>query len=303
MLSNGINPRTATSIPTHMAMAAVDEAMRNAVAVGADPSRIAMLDNFTWGNCNRPSTLGSIVRACEGCRDAALLFGTPFISGKDSLNNEFRTGDGEIISVPPTLLISAIGVIANVRKTCTSDLKTPGNPIYVVGETHDELGGSHWYRMKGRVGRNAPQVPASAPAVMKAVSKAVRSGQVRAAHDPSEGGIAVAAAEMAFASDHGLHLDLRRMKGSTKDNQRLLFSESTTRFLLEVDKAKAKAFEAALKKAGVPFGKAGRVTPEPELRIVGHDPAGGRTAHEVIKLSTDKLRQAWRDALHLGEES
>ncbi len=303
VLSNGINPAYGDIDPYAMAMAVVDEAIRNAVAVGADPSRIAILDNFTWGNCNRPSTLGSIVRACEGCRDAALLFGTPFISGKDSLNNEFRTGDGELISVPPTLLISAIGVIPNVRKTCTSDLKTPGNPIYVVGLTHDELGGSHWYRMKGRVGRNAPQVPTSAPAVMKAVSKAVRSGQVRAAHDPSEGGIAVAAAEMAFASDHGLHLDLRRAKGTTKDNKRLLFSESTTRFLLEVDKAKAKAFEAALKKAGVPFGKAGRVTPEPELRIVGHDPAGGRAAHEVVRLSTDKLRQAWRAALHLGEES
>jgi len=302
VLSNGINPAYGDIDPHAMAMAAVDEALRNAVAVGADPARIAILDNFTWGNCNRPSTLGTIVRACEGCRDGALLFGTPFISGKDSLNNEFRTDDGELISVPPTLLISAIGVIADVRKTCTSDLKAPGNPVYVVGSTHDELGGSHWYRLKGRIGRNVPRVSADAPRILKAVALAVRRGQVRAAHDPSEGGLAVAAAEMAFASDYGLELDLRRMKGSTKESDRLLFSESTTRFLLEVDRTKGKAFEAALKKARVPFGKVGRVTKDRVLRIVGRDPAGGRAGHELVKVSTEKLRATWRSALHLGEE-
>ncbi len=303
VLSNGINPAYGDIDPYAMAMATVDEAMRNAVATGADPSRVAVLDNFTWGNCNRPSTLGSIVRACEGCHDAAMLFGTPFISGKDSLNNEFRTEEGELISVPPTLLISAIGVIGDVRKTCTSDLKAVGNPVYVIGDTHDELGGSHWYRLKGRVGRNVPQVPAHAPKVMKAVHQAIKKGWVRAAHDPSEGGLAVAAAEMAFASDFGLKLDLRKVKGSTKDAQRLLFSESTTRFLLEVDKSKAKAFEAAMKKAAVACGKAGRVTKEPRLEIVGRDPAGGRATHAYVDVTTEKLRTAWQGALALGEEN
>ena len=302
VLSNGINPTYGDIDPYHMAMAAVDEAMRNAVACGADPSRMAVLDNFTWGNCNRPSTLGSIVRACEGCHDAAMLFQTPFISGKDSLNNEFRTEDGELISVPPTLLVSAVSVIADVRKTCTSDLKTVGNPVYVIGETHDELGGSHWYRLRGELGRNVPQVPAHAPKVMTAVSRLVRKGWVRAAHDPSEGGLAVAAAEMAFASAHGLSLDLRRVKGSTKDPARLLFSESTTRFLLEVDKARAKDVEALLKKAGVPFGRAGKVTQEPVLSITGFDPAGSRrVGPEVVRVPTEKLRAAWRGALHMDE--
>jgi phosphoribosylformylglycinamidine synthase II len=304
VLSNGINPTYGDIDPYHMAMAAVDEAMRNAVAVGADPARTAVLDNFTWGNCSRPSTLGSIVRACEGCHDAAMLFQTPFISGKDSLNNEFRTEDGELISVPPTLLISAVSVIADVRKTCTSDLKQVGNPIYVIGETHDELGGSHWYRLRGRLGRNVPKVPANAPAVMTAVSKLVRKGWVRAAHDPSEGGLAVAAAEMAFASAYGMTLDLRKVKGSTKDAARLLFSESTTRFLVEVDKTKAKDVEAALKKAGVAYGRAGRVTKDPILKITGYDPAGGRKAGPaVIDIATDKLRASWRAALHFGEEA
>jgi phosphoribosylformylglycinamidine (FGAM) synthase-like enzyme len=232
-----------------------------------------------------------------------MLFGTPFISGKDSLNNEFRTEDGDLISVPPTLLISAIGVIKDVRKTCTSDLKNAGNPVYVLGATHDELGGSHWYRLKGRVGRNVPQVPSEAPQWMLAVHKAINKGWVRAAHDPSEGGLAVAAAEMAFASDLGMHLDLRKVKGSTKDAQRVLFSESTTRFVVEIDKAKAKDFEAAMKKAGVPCGKVGRVTAEPRLTIVGKAPEGGRTAHTFVDVSTDKLRTSWRGALALSEEN
>ena len=125
-----------------------------------------------------------------------------------------------------------------MRKSCTSDLKTPGNPVYVVGATHDELGGSHWYRLKGKLGSNAPQLRDNAPKTMKAVHQAIKKGWVRAAHDPSEGGLAVAAAEMAFASDFGMKLDLRKVKGTTKDAQRVLFSESASRFLLEVDKAK-----------------------------------------------------------------
>jgi phosphoribosylformylglycinamidine synthase len=302
VLANGVNPAYGDIDPYAMAFAAVDEALRNAVAAGADPARVALLDNFTWGNCNRPSTLGSIVRACEGCRDAALSFGTPFISGKDSLNNEFRTEEGELIGVPPTLLVSALGVIADVRRTCTSDLKAVGNPVYVVGVTRDELGGSHWYRLRGAVGRNVPVVPEEAPAWMKAVAAAIRQGRVRAAHDPSEGGLAVAAAEMAFASEHGLALDLRKLEATTKDDARLLFSESTSRFLLEVEKAKAPAFEAAMARARVPCARAGRVTREPVLRIVGRGPRGGRAGHELVKLPTAKLRKAWRSALRLGEE-
>ncbi|MDA1194809.1 MAG: phosphoribosylformylglycinamidine synthase subunit PurL [Planctomycetota bacterium] len=302
VLSNGINPAYGDIDPYAMALAVVDEALRNAVAAGADPERVAILDNFTWGNCNRPSTLGAIVRACEGCHDAAILFGTPFISGKDSLNNEFRTEEGELISVPHTLLISAIGVIGDVRKTCTSDLKSVGNPVYVVGLTHDELGGSHWYRLQGRIGRNVPRVPRAAPAWMRAVHKAIVKGWVRAAHDPSEGGLAVAAAEMAFASDLGLALDLRKVRATTVDPDRLLFAESTSRFLLEVDKAHAKRFEAHMKKAKVPCGRAGRVTKDPRLVIVGRSPAGGRAAHTFIDSPTQTLRAAWRTALHLGEE-
>src|SRR5439155_12113213 len=127
--------------PYAMAAAAIDEAVRNVVAVGADPARIALLDNFCWGNTDRPEVLGSLVRAAEACRDLALAFGTPFISGKDSLNNEFRSADRHIV-IPPTLLISALGIVSDVRRCVTMALKESGNSLYLIGTTKNEMVGS-----------------------------------------------------------------------------------------------------------------------------------------------------------------
>ncbi|RPJ26216.1 MAG: phosphoribosylformylglycinamidine synthase, partial [Chloroflexi bacterium] len=131
VLSNGINPEYGKRDAYKMAWAVIDEAVRNAVAVGADPDRIAILDNFCWGDPLRPETLGSLVEACRGCRDAALLYRTPFISGKDSLNNEYLGSDGQRHAIPPTLLISAIGIIEDVNTAITMDLKEAGNDIYL----------------------------------------------------------------------------------------------------------------------------------------------------------------------------
>src|SRR5262249_61956096 len=124
-----------------MAAAAIEEAVRNVVAVGADPARIALLDNFCWGQTDRPETLGSLVRAAEACRDVALAYNLPFISGKDSLNNEYRA-DGRLLSIPPTLLISALGIVPDVRRCVGMDLKEPGNLLFLVGTTRHELDGS-----------------------------------------------------------------------------------------------------------------------------------------------------------------
>ena len=126
-----------------MAWAVIDEAIRNAVAVGADPERIAILDNFCWGDPLRPETLGSLVEACRGCHDAALFYGTPFISGKDSLNNEYLGTDGQRHAIPPTLLISAIGMIEDVNQAVTMDLKEAGNVVYLIGD-FTVFGGSHF---------------------------------------------------------------------------------------------------------------------------------------------------------------
>ncbi len=196
-----------------MAASAIDEAVRNCVAVGADPARIAILDNFCWGNTERPEVLGSLVRAALGCHDVAVAWSTPFISGKDSLNNEFSyvdaSGRRQTVSIPPSLLISALGQIDDVSRPSRWTPRKPGNLIYLVGQTRAELGGSHFALVNGLEGGDAPQVDlAAAPRIFQAVHRAIARRLVRSCHDLSEGGLAVAAAEMAFAGDRGLELDL-----------------------------------------------------------------------------------------------
>jgi len=210
VVSNGMNPHYGDFDPYWMAAAAIDEAMRNCVAVGADPSRIAILDNFCWGNTERPETLGSLVRAALGCKDTAIAFGTPFISGKDSLNNEFSyvdpaTGEKKTVAIPSSLLISAIGQVADVRQCVTMDLKQAGNLLYLVGVTKDEMGGSHYALVNSLGGGTVPHVDLEqAPKIFAAVHRAISSGLVRSCHDLSEGGLATAAAEMAFAGGLGV---------------------------------------------------------------------------------------------------
>jgi phosphoribosylformylglycinamidine synthase len=230
IIGNGIGPRYGDLDPYRMAMLAVDEAVRNVVAVGADPEQIAILDNFSWGNCKNPETLGAIVRACEGCHDAALLFGTPFISGKDSLNNEFH-GEGESIRIPHTLLVSALGQTPDVTKCVTSDAKKAGNKLVLVGLTWNETGGGFLE------GGECPQVRETAPETMRAVADAIASGKVRSCHDLAEGGLAVAAAEMAIGGGLGVKVDpdLVPCGEQIARTDVKLFSESPTRFLLEVE--------------------------------------------------------------------
>src|SRR5579885_850468 len=197
----GINPNYGD--PYWMAACAIDEAVRNVVAVGADPAQIALLDNFCWGNTDRPEVLGSLVRAAEACRDVAVAYGMPFISGKDSLKNEYQS-DGRQIVIPPTLLISALGLVPDVRRCVTMDLKEPGNLLLLVGVTKDEMGGSHYNLVTGRDGGAVPRPDlALAPRTFARLYDMIRRGLVRACHDLSEGGLAVALAEMAFAGGVG----------------------------------------------------------------------------------------------------
>ncbi len=229
----GINPRYGLLDPYAMAGCAIDEAVRNCVSVGADPDRIAILDNFCWGNTERPETLGSLVRAAEGCRDVALAYGTPFISGKDSLYNEYAH-EGRSLAIPPTLLISAMGQVPDVRECVTMDLKEAGNLLLIVGTTRDELGGSHWAMARGLEGGSVPRVvPESAPPIFRALHRSIRRGLVRSCHDLSEGGLAVALAEMAMAGGLGVEV-LFAQDPLPLHPAAMLFSESPTRFVLEV---------------------------------------------------------------------
>ena len=281
----GINPRYGDLDPYAMAAAAVDEAVRNVVAVGADPSRIALLDNFCWGDADRPEVLGSLVRAAEACRDAALAYNLPFVSGKDSLKNEYHAG-GRNIVIPPTLLISALGIVPDVRRCATMDLKGPGNVLYLLGTTKDEMGGSHYNLVHAVEGGEPPRVDLeAAPRTFRALHRAITGGLVRSCHDLSEGGLAVAVAEMAFAGGVGADLTAPTETGGLADAA-LLFAESTTRFIVEVTAANAAAFEACV--GDVPLTRLGQTCKESRLRIAG---ANGEW---VVWAALKDLKEAWQ---------
>jgi phosphoribosylformylglycinamidine synthase len=281
----------------HMAAAAIDEAVRNAVAVGADPDRIAILDNFCWGYTDRPETLGSLVRAALACYDMAVALQTPFISGKDSLNNEFSYLDAQeqrqTIGIPPSLLISALGQVDDVARCITMDLKSPGNCIYQVGLTQNELGGSHFSLVHHLEGGQVPTVDAPrARRTFAAIHQAVRQGVIRACHDMSEGGLAVSIAEMALAGCCGAKLELDAVPSQIDDpaamRLALLWAESTSRFLCEVPPDKCAAFEDLMQ--GVPCGCIGQVC-ETDRLVIRHQ---GTT---VVSASVEDLREAWQSPL------
>ncbi|HTN77517.1 MAG TPA: phosphoribosylformylglycinamidine synthase subunit PurL [Pirellulaceae bacterium] len=296
----GMNPRYGEFDAYHMATSAIDEAVRNCVAVGADPSHIAVLDNFCWGYTDRPETLGSLVRAALGCHDAAIALQTPFISGKDSLNNEFSyvaaDGQRQTISIPPTLLISALGQVADVAKCVTMDLKSPGNKLYIVGVTKNELGGSHLGLVAGLTGGRVPQVNFElADEIFDCIHGAIHAGRIRACHDLSEGGLAVALAEMAFAGGCGASVDISRLPHELDDLSRheaiaaLLFAESNSRFLCEVPAEHAAQFEVRL--AEVPFARIGEVTAGDRL-VLSYDGA------PLIDADLATLKAAWQAPLN-----
>ncbi|MCW3994037.1 MAG: phosphoribosylformylglycinamidine synthase subunit PurL [Candidatus Bathyarchaeota archaeon] len=286
-VSCGMNPNYGKIDVYWMAASAIDESIRNNVAVGG--RRIALLDNFTWGNPEKPERLGSLVRACEACYDFATVFKTPFISGKDSLYNESPLG-----SVTPTLLITALGIVPDVRSAVSMDVKAPNNLIYMVGKTFKELGGSEYYKLKGFLGKTVPKVqPDQAKKTFEAITEAIDLGLVKACHDPSEGGLAVAAAEMAFAGGYGMELDLRRApRKDINRNDFILFSESNSRFLVEVSEKSREDFEALMN--GKVCAEIGRVTKTPRLCVHGLN--GGA----VVEASVGDLLSSWKRPLSRG---
>ena len=270
VLANGCQPRFGDIDPYQMALNGIDEAMRNIVCVGGDPARTAILDNFCWPKCTDPQNLGALVKACQACYDGAMAYGTPFVSGKDSLSNEFITDKGERIQIPYTLLISAISVIGDAGKCITMDAKKAGNQLLLVGLTKRELGGSHYYAMHGQVGSSVPVVDLkTGPATARAVAGLIGRGVVASAHDLSEGGLAVALTEMLFAGGLGAAIDLAGVPCAedADDDATLLFSESASRYLLEVTPAAFDEVARTLKGAGVRFGVIGTLQENPSLKI------------------------------------
>lgn len=295
VISNGINPRYGLLDPYHMAACVIDEAIRNAVAVGASLDRMALLDNFCWGNPAVPERLGELTRAVLACKDYALAFGLPFISGKDSLNNEFRDmSTGNRVAIPGTLLISAFAVLEDITKAVSMDLKEAGNLLYLIGKTKPELGGSYYAKYHGQVEGEVPRVEAG-PALrtFRAIHQAMQAGLVRSCHDLSEGGLAVAAAEMAFSGGLGVRFDLTHVAYSGPKNDRtnasILFSETPSRFLVEIEPEQKAAFEKALR--GTTFAQIGQVLPENEFTVTG------LTTATVLRVKVSELKKAWQTPL------
>ena len=275
-------------------LAAMDEAIRNAVCVGANPARTAILDNFCWPKCDNPEQLGTLVRAAEACYVGALAYRTPFISGKDSLSNQFTTEDGRVITIPQTLLVTALGMVDDVTLARTMDAKKAGNVLLIVGATSRNLGGSH-ATMCGLIGGDAnlaiPRVDLKqGPGNARAVAKLIGERLVASAHDCSDGGLLVAAAEMAFAGRVGLDLDLQGLPaaiGGTPDATAACFAETPSRYLLEVAPDKLDRVIRGLRDAKVPFGQVGT--------FAAHDRLTLRTPQQgqLLDAKLDDLRNAW----------
>ena len=250
----GVNPWYGLHDPEHMAWAVVDEAIRNVVVTGADPSAVALMDNFSWGNPTRPSTFGELVAAVQGCVDAAHFYGAPFVSGKDSLNNEYLTADGTRRAIPPTLVITAVAPMHDVALAVTSDLKQPGNILILLGRTLPEFGGSHLLMLTDdhtTRGRAVPSPDAGAMARYIALHTAIEQALIVSAHDCSEGGLGVAVAEMAIGGRLGVDLDLHR---AHTDPTVALFSESNGRIICEVQPANVDALLAMFPTDAVEIG-------------------------------------------------
>lgn len=236
----GVNPWHGLHDPEAMAFNAVDEAIRNVVAVGADPDKIALLDNFSWGDPRRESTMGDLVAAVDGCCAAAFTFNAPFVSGKDSLNNEYVGGDGERHAVPPTLVITAVGHVPDADRCVTPDLLSAGNTLMLIGSTNTEFAGSHLDLLHGppdNVGV-APAPDPDAAMHYRHLHAAIQAGLIVSCHDVSEGGLAVALAEMCIAGRLGATIG----QLPHDDLVTSLFSESAGRLIVELEERSVPAF-------------------------------------------------------------
>jgi phosphoribosylformylglycinamidine synthase len=297
IVANGLCPRYSDIDTYHMAACAVDEAVRNTIAVGGRLGAIAGLDNFCWCDPVRSEKtpdgdykLAQLVRANQALYDYTKVYGVPCISGKDSMKNDYQIGQTKI-SIPPTLLFSTIGKIEDIRKALTMDAKKAGHLVYVLGETHAELGGSEWYAMHGFIGNAVPKVNGEKAKVLyDTLSKAIEAGLVASCHDCSDGGLGVALAETAFSGGLGMRIDLVRVpcEGIDRDDV-LLFSESQSRFVATVSPEKNAAFEAAMQ--GCDYGMVGAVIAEPVFIV------NGLKGAKIIEENIGELKEAWQRPL------
>jgi phosphoribosylformylglycinamidine synthase len=292
-ISAGICPKFSDLDTYHMMACAIDEAVRNLVAVGARLGTIAGLDNFCWPDPVQSDKtpdgehkLAQLVRCCQALYDVCVAYDIPLISGKDSMKNDYKIGDTKI-SIPPTVLVTACAILDDVNKVVTMDVKAPGHAVYVLGDTKDEMGGSEFLALRGELGANVPTVdPVNARALYNRLTDAIEAGLVASCHDCSDGGLGVALAESAFAGGFGMRVDLNGL--GVANSTIALFSESQSRFVVTVAEENAAAFEAALRDSTCM--RLGSTTADPNLSIAG---IGGQT----VQAPLDELKEAWQAPL------
>ena len=271
VLAVGLQPRIAELDSEIGALGALDEALRNAAAAGGNPHRTAVLDNFCWGDCRKPDRFGTLVQAAQACHDGALAYGTPFVSGKDSLNNEYRAGGVER-PIPPTLLITALAHVADCARTVGTPLTRAGNLLVQIGRTQSAGGGSVAADLLG-LPASAPAAPdlEQAPALFDALHRAIGAGLVQSCHDLSEGGLAAALAEMVIGSSGlGARADAARAPAERGASLgALLFGECPTRFLAEVPAGQLEAFGQLFRT--LPWAVIGEVSADAHLELRAGD--------------------------------
>lgn len=285
-ISNGINTRYADLDAYWMAASAIEEALRNIACTGCSIKTVALLDNFCWGESHSAESMGSFVRSAMACRDMAKEFNVPFISGKDSFYNEYKS-EGKHISIPHTLLISAIGITKKQNIT-SFEFKKPGNLIYILGKTYNELGGSEYFSLKNVIGGKVPRVRSKdSKKTMSILHKAIAKKYIISAHDCSDGGMAPAVLEMAMAGNHGAEINISKMPSkNVKENYQALFSESNGRFIVEVNKKFKKDFEKMINK--IYYGYLGKITKDNNFII------RGRKKSKIINCKIQEMKKAWR---------
>lgn len=305
VVSNGLCPQLSELDTYLMAASAVDEAIRNAVCVGADPTTVSLLDNFCWPdpvassrNKDGEYKLGQLVRSCQGLQDACLAFGAPLISGKDSMKNDFDDGTLRL-SIPPTLLVSGIARIPDAARAISMEFKAEGDLIYLLTTGRSSLKGSHYGEIRGVTSKALPALDFSAaPLLYKHLHQLISNGHIRSAHDLSEGGLAVALSECIIGSGLGAEIDLGQLLNDTEGDAEPedhpafnLFSEGPGRIVVTVLASAKEELEAPFRNSAIRCIEIGKVVASAELLVKdkGEEP--------LVQLDLEKLERAWQAEL------
>ena len=284
----------------HMAACAIDTAIRNIVATGGDLQHTALMDNFCWCSSDEPERLGQLKAAAQACYDYATKYGTPYISGKDSMFNDFKgfdqNGKSVKISVPPTLLISSTSVIKDATKSISIDPKFAGDLVYIIGETKKELGASEYfeYLEKGKYGNSVPQVNAEKAIEMyEKFQTAADKRLIASALSPSAGGIGATLTRKAISGQLGMEIDLTAIPKSDDIDREdyLLFSESQTRFIITIDPNKKEEFETLF--AQIPHAQIGHITEDNKFTLKGFD--GSNIVDTDIQTLTKNYKDTFKN--------